>query len=703
MPQALLLPVAGVLFNIGAPLAVVNAVAGVGVAGSIFSTAVGFGLSAAASYLSSSLLGQGRQADVPALPTPEDGKYNLKQNIPSLAFVYGQRRRGADYAFLEERGGVAYHVLVHAAHEIEGYTGHYLEDALATLDSSGDVISVDSEDEGASSYYRLGSDYKVRIETRNGVASETAYATLVSTFPSIWSEDHRGDGLSSVLMRVKSVNANDYTTVFPSGMPAHNAILKGKKLYDPRSGLTLYSENLALIRLDYLMAAYGGKQKSANINMDSFAAFADVCDEDVTIRDGESEKRYHGGLWARYENDPVDVGREIDEAADAVLYEDADGKIAVHPGSWVEPDIHIRKKDISHFELIANRNPAESVIAARGRWVDPAQDYNKVDAAIYGDPYVSDEDERTRTVDNECVDKHNHMQRLQKLRYIRSRAPRVTIQCDFWAAENLPFRRFVQVTKLPQLNGAYVEIIGQPKLVLFPELKYEFEGIVVPSTLYDFDASAEEGEPGGVPVKIGASAIPDVDNFDVAITSGDVGSGTTGAYAVATFASASDVLTYELEYGQTSGGATSNISADTGDTSIQTGYLIDNVEYRFRMRARSATGSYGNWTSYITRTVVADAIAPAQPTNVTAIDGGGQATISWNNPNSANLESVRIYRNTVDDFASATLVEPINNGSETYTETGLLAGDYYFWVTSVNGSGIESAEVAAVPSPVTVS
>jgi hypothetical protein len=38
-------------------------------------------------------------------------------------------------------------------------------------------------------------------------------------------------------------------------------------------------------------------------------AAADVCDETVTNRDEGEEPRYWGGLWFRYENDPVEIGR----------------------------------------------------------------------------------------------------------------------------------------------------------------------------------------------------------------------------------------------------------------------------------------------------------------------------------------------------------------------------------------------------------
>jgi len=699
MPQAAFVALATALFNIGAPIAVVNAAYGIGVAGAVFQAAVGLGLTLAASYGANALLG-GR--DRPAVPTPEDGKYNLKQNIPPLRFVYGLRKISGDYVFLEERGGTAYHVIVHAAHEINGYVSHYLGDSVATFDENGDFVSINSEDEDSDRYYNQGGVAKVHIDTRTGLSAETAYADLVSDFSDVWDADHRGDGLASVLMRVDSVGANDHTTVFPNSMPAHSCVVEGKKLLDPRTNTTAYSTNLALIRLDHELSVFGGKKSLEDIDLDSWKAFADICDENVLNRDGGTEKRYHGGIHGSFETDQVEVAKELDRAADAVTYETREGKLAVHPGKWVEPIIHITRADISSFAYNANRNPAEHIIAVRGRYVDPDQDFNKVDAAIYGDVYVTDDNERAKTVDSEVVSSHNHIQRLQKIKYIRSRAPEVSIVCDYWSARNLPEKRWVKVTKPPQLIDAYVEIIEKPKLHLSPELKWEFSGLVVPRTIYDFDPATEEGTPGSTPVKIGSDGVPDVSNFAVTIQSGDIGNGTVGAYAVATFANESDALTYELEYGQTSGGATSNLTATNGDAEIETGYLVDNVEYEFRMRARAANGSYGDWTDYITLTAVADPTAPDAPTSFTATGAASYVTLQWTNPNSANLVSIRIYRNTVDDFATATFVNPVYNNGTSYSDGILAADDYYYWITAANGSGRESASVAASNNPATV-
>jgi hypothetical protein len=75
---------------------------------------------------------QFQQPQQSAIPKPADGKYNLRQNVPSLCVIYGRVKKGGDYVFLEETQGTAFHVLVSAAHKVEAYVEHYLHDEPIT-------------------------------------------------------------------------------------------------------------------------------------------------------------------------------------------------------------------------------------------------------------------------------------------------------------------------------------------------------------------------------------------------------------------------------------------------------------------------------------------------------------------------------------------------------------------------------------------
>lgn len=72
--------------------------------------------------------------------------------------------------------------------------------------------------------------------------------------------------------------------IFPGGLPNISAKVKGKKVYDPRDGLTKYTTNAALIQRDYLLMPKedGGVGAEADeIDEDSFIEAANICDENV--------------------------------------------------------------------------------------------------------------------------------------------------------------------------------------------------------------------------------------------------------------------------------------------------------------------------------------------------------------------------------------------------------------------------------------
>lgn len=571
----------------------------------------------------------------PETPKPEDGKYNLRQNVPSGVVILGRVKKGSDYLALEEKGGVAYHLLCPAMHRIEGFVSHYLHDEAVTLNGSG-VVTAPAH---------FGSN--VTIKTRLGLDAETAYSELSAAMPTIFGADHRGDGLASVMVSCASVAADVYQTVYPQQMPVHSAVIDGALLYDPRDETTAFSTNLALMRLFHLTHASGLKLSLDDLHLPDWENAADVCDEDVTNRQDETESRYHGGLWYRFENSPVDVGRTIDQAAELVLYETAEGKVGVHAGAFVTPDVRLTEDDIYSVVFDANRRKASNVIAVRGRYTDPDKLYNTVDAAIVGDPYPGDDSERTKTVDNVAVQSHNHIQRLQTLAKIRANAPRVRVLCDYEPAKLVPYRRFVKVHYPPKLDEAIVEITGRPKLSL-RNLTYEFEGIVVPATLYAFVAATDEGEPPATILELTKDGIPVPEGFDVTIETETLVGGGSAAYGLATWDAQSTALTVEVEWQPTAGGPTQSVQTTAGQTEIRTGYLADGTEYRFRARNWSG-GVPSEWTDYVTDTPVTDTVAP-QALGAFSVTGGpgpflGNVPLSFTTAaGDTHLSRIALYR-----------------------------------------------------------
>ena len=640
----------------------------------------------------------------PSVPRPEDGSYNLKQNVPPLPIVYGRVKKGGDYVFLEERNGSAYHIIVWCGRRIQGFVRHYGHDKALNLDGSGNVTNA---------YVRSGNPY-VNILSRVGLDAETAYADVVAAFPAAWTNNHRGDGLASVRMRAKTPEDKYYLRIFPNQMPEHSAIGDGVLLYDPRKDSTQpggsgshrhaepntweFSRNIALMRLDHLAQPFGGKLGYERMFMPDWMHAADVCDEIVTNRSGGTERRYWGGLWFRTNNDPVEVGRTLDEAAELVVYERNDGKIGVHAGEFVAPDVRLTQESIFAIEVDKNKRLASTVLAVRGRYQNPAKDYNTEDASLYGDPYGEvDETERTKTFDNAAVQSHNHCQRKQKLTYVRANARRITITADYRAAKNCAYRRFVRVHYPSRgLVEAIVEITSTVSLDL-RNMRVSFSGILVTHSLYSFDAATEEGVPGASPPPIESEGVPVPVGFTVTVLNEVITGSSTAAYLRGQWTAGDSSLRYEMEYERTSGSTgVQSVFAGEGENFVRSGYLVDGQQYRVRLRAWGG-GTPSEWTDYQLVTAVADPVAPGVVTGAGVTGGAGQGSFSWVAPNSANFAAVRIYINTVDSFSSATLVATEYgppNIADGRVVTGLTAGTKYGFLTSVNSSGVASAAVA---------
>jgi hypothetical protein len=661
-------------------------------------------ISSGLGYLAFAVAGYAVQAAFakkPDVPKPEDGKYNLRQNVPSPAFVLGKAKKAGDYLMLEEKRGIAWHVITTAGHRINAYLAHYLHSELVTLDVvDGDVLEPDH-------FVSSGGNSKVAIVTRLGLDAETAYSEVVTELPTIWTEDHRGDGMATVMMKAVSVSIENHQKIFPQGMPAHSSVIEGALLYDPREethdpedrNSWAYSENLVLERLWHLTHPVGVKLTLDDIYLPDWSHAADVADETILNRDGDEEPRYHGGFWFRAADDVVTIGRIMDQAAELVIYERADGTVGVHAGEFVEPDVRLTENDIISVSFDANRRKESTVLAVRGRFTDPDKLFNTVDAAIIGNPYIPEEDstERTKTVDNVAVQRHNHIQRLQNIAFIRANAPRVKVIAHYEASKLIPYRRFIRCHKPPRLDEAIIEIIGRPKLSL-RNLTYEFEGIVIPATLYDFDAETQEGEPPPVILELEQGGVPEPEDFDVTIHQEVVSGGQKAAYGLATWtAPDSDSILTEVEWEPTAGGPVQSVMSLEGQDEKRTGYLGDGVEYKFRARNWSA-GVSSNWTSYITLTAVADTVAPAVITSLAATPGAGQVAMTWVNPNSANFVGVNIRRHTANVEGSAVLVHTEYGpaaSADGWTDTGLSPGTVYYWIRSRNPSGVEAASVAS--------
>ncbi|MEY0949616.1 DUF1983 domain-containing protein [Providencia manganoxydans] len=100
-----------------------------------------------------------------------------------------------------------------------------------------------------------------------------------------WKEDMIGDGLAWLRLTLK-YDAEK----FPYGVPNVKVEVWGKQIYDPRTGKTVWSNNGALVILDYYRSYLS--VPDSDIDFDAFKIAADLCDEPVMTPEGNTEPRY---------------------------------------------------------------------------------------------------------------------------------------------------------------------------------------------------------------------------------------------------------------------------------------------------------------------------------------------------------------------------------------------------------------------------
>lgn len=196
--------------------------------------------------------------------------YNVTATGSALdhQIVYGKMKVGGVRLFDHTTGvnnKYLHRVFGFAGHEIEEFETIYINDEAATIDANGNVTSPEKY------------DGVINIFPHLGAADQSADAGLVSEVED-WTVNHRLRGIAYLYCKL-----DHQADKFPNGLPQITAIIKGKKVYDPRTAATAWSNNPALCVRDYILSAgYGLGEAVANIDDSSVTTAANICDQTNT-------------------------------------------------------------------------------------------------------------------------------------------------------------------------------------------------------------------------------------------------------------------------------------------------------------------------------------------------------------------------------------------------------------------------------------
>jgi hypothetical protein len=296
--------------------------------------------------------------------------------------------------------------------------------------------------------FRSGGD-RVWLTYYDGRVGQTADATLIANSAGGWTSANKMTGCAYVIVELQWDSDNLRTP--PSFVFEH----EGAKFYDRRKDSTAGGSGLhrltdpatwdlgdaegpnPMVALDHFQLGrffngqrvFGIGMPSKFVPYDKFAAQANVCDENVTLKAGGTQKRYraNGVITA---NEPWD--EIIKRFCTAMVAQPADfgGRVGVVGIEARTPVMTIEDDDIPDMGsevYIPKRTFGNLVGVVRGKYQEPAQIYQPVPYAEVSDPAWNTQDgaePREFTFDLEFETNPERAERLAtlKARYERRQA-----------------------------------------------------------------------------------------------------------------------------------------------------------------------------------------------------------------------------------------------------------------------------------------
>lgn len=645
-------------------------------------------------------------------PKPEDGKSPKTQPIPFRVWGVGRTRLSGAYMLWEAKGSKLYAVQALAGHRIKSVNRFWLHDDEVFLDGSGTTTN---DDNG-----RYGNN--VVIHYNLGLPTETAFAHITAGLAAdgVWTSAYRGDGQASLGMTAGGAAAKDQASRFPYGPPSLSVEADLTYCWDYRDpaqsptnpATWTWTRNSALILCWHQCFNEFGQRrdytKAILPVLDMWIEEANICDEDVPLNGGGTEKRYECNGWDTTENGPKAGTNSILATCDGWMCERGDGALLLTVGKFRETrvetltDADIIGRSIQYdvlFEDECNRLVP--------KFTYPATAYTSTDTDFFEDTAAQLTAGRVLSQDADYGWCHQWRQarRLGKRDWLRVQQ-KVKGSIDVrLSGVNAVYSRWIRLSTpntLPRLDGKLIE--NRRTQIALTKGGFSMEMVQHPDNIDDWTPSTDEGAQPPVPPAPGNAGLvtPVINSIVATASSGSV------FLQVKIVDPADSSLTPTVRYRihDVGGGTPGSWSEKINSNAVPSGGFITlvtdvvpsdqllDVEAAFV----STKGKYSDWSPVQSVTSTSDPTPPAVVTAVTATGGVGQVTLGWTAPNSANYAGAKLYWNTVNTFSSATAVSTPEYGSPGLVDsrivTGISAGTRFAWVASINRAGVAAAPVA---------
>ena len=654
---------------------------------------------------------------------------NAREAAAPAQFVYGEVRKGGVVTFYESTGDenkYLHQIIVLAAHEVQSIDDLYINDQIATWNSGTGLISTagSGDDE-----VEWGGKIRVRKHLGDQTTADSdlvSETSVDSTFV--------GNGIAYLYVRYEYDQ-----DIFANGVPLITAKVRGKKVYDPVSGSTFYSNNAALCIRDYITSVYGLNDTA--IDDVSFAAAAHESDEPVDLADDEgTEKRYtlNGIVSASTATGDV-LGQMVTACAGTLFWGSGYWKLKV--GAYSAPVKTFTLDDLrGPINLETRISMRDNFNAVRGTFNDAAQGYITADyPEIVSQAFKTEDGGEEVALDLPLpfTTSAATAQRLAKLTLFRGRE-QMTINADFgleafsvevgdiiefdndrygfdgkefevvgwrFASDqeagdlrvNLTLRETSEAafnwnaeeTEIISNNTtlpAFTSVDAPTNLTLTSTATINNDGITIPAikAVWDISPNAFVQYYEIQYKRLGGEE----DYGSIAVAqdeSDDWGSITVAATSTEDYGLTNEpILTPDAEF--------ASVFGSSNSFTIEP--VLNGYDYQVRVRAVSAIGVR---SPFVTASLASqgDTTPPNEPLSLSAVGGSKYITVSWINPADQDLSYVEVWENETNNLATATL---IGTSSSTNFMRPNLANNTtrYYWARAVDYSLNRSAFTSSV-------
>jgi hypothetical protein len=657
-------------------------------------------------------------APKPPKPKFADGSASVKQAVPPRVRCYGTYRlAGAYIYFVSTDEGDLKAITNHCAHEVDAFVEHWLADEPVTIDEDGFV------DSGV--YDNYDPILPVKVVNYLGTPDQS-----IAGIADEWTVDHRGRGLCCTYVQYSDMKAELQQKVFANGAPPYRVTLRGAKVFDPRLEGTgpgqhdpedestwTWSDNAALVILDYLTRTEFGVPVGfglpfTRMNLDSFAEAADVSDQLIPKKAGGTEKRWRSCGAYELTEERKSVLSDLLDACAGRLTQGPDGRLGLSVGAgkvagadvagMPAAAVRVTEDHIIGFDFGPGVTALDRVNEVRATYVSADQSWAEVEAGIHRDQDAIDRNGlESSAIKLRFVPAEGQAQRVARAGLMRGNptlAGKITGSLkllDAWG------ERWIRLVMTELDVDQIFEVTG---------LRFNPANLTVEMDLtsydgwWDWDPGEDERDKADIPLP--PPPVPDTPEptgVVAAIMHRQQNAQTVVATMVVSWdAPDSASLQAQGRWREDPAGALQMVRVEPDATSFETPPLEDGKAYRGEVRFVGSRNTASDWVTAAPITAVADPVAPASPTNLTAQANSpatGQVTVSAKAPNDPKHVALRFYRNGSSTFAGATLINGPLYCAPLSTQTYIDApppGDWWYFATSSNGSNVASAAAGGV-------